>query len=101
MTTHTIERGDWIGAIAATHNLSHWSVIWDHPANAELCDLRGSPDLLMVGDALHNTKLSRPPASPSTPVVASSFVSELPTACASAGAHSTSSSARSARCRTS
>ena len=53
MTTHTIEPGDWIGAIAATHELSHWSVIWDHPANAELREVRGSPDLLMVGDELH------------------------------------------------
>ena len=53
MTTHTIEPGDWIGSIAAAYGLSHWSAIWDHPANAEVRERRGSPDLLMVGDTLH------------------------------------------------
>ena len=61
MTTHTIEPGDWIGAIATTRGLSHWSVIWDHPANAELRQLRGSPDLLMVGDDLHVPDPGDPP----------------------------------------
>jgi len=50
---HIIEPGDWIGAVAAAHGLPHWRLIWDHPANAELRELRGSPDLLMVGDAVH------------------------------------------------
>lgn len=52
MTTHVVERGDWLGAIAARYGFDHWSRIWDHPANDHLRRLRGSPDLVMVGDEI-------------------------------------------------
>lgn len=51
-TTHTIEAGDWIGAIAERFGFPHWSALWEHPVNAPIRELRGSPDLLMVGDEL-------------------------------------------------
>jgi hypothetical protein len=50
MTTHIVEPGDWLGAIAARYGFDHWSRIWDHPVNDDLRELRGSPDLVMVGD---------------------------------------------------
>lgn len=49
-TSHTVRAGDWIGAIADTHALGHWSNVWDHPINAPLRELRKTPDHLMVGD---------------------------------------------------
>lgn len=53
MTTHVVRLGDWLGAIAREHGFEHWSAIWDHPANEGLRELRGSPDLLLVGDEVH------------------------------------------------
>ena len=48
--THIVKAGDWIGAIAEAYGFDHWSRIWDHACNAGLRELRGSPDLLLVGD---------------------------------------------------
>lgn len=53
MTTHVVCPGDWLGAIAREHGFPHWSALWDHPANDGLRELRGSPDLLLVGDEVH------------------------------------------------
>lgn len=53
MTTHEIEAGDWLGALADAYGFAHWSSIWDSAVNASLRELRPSPDLLMVGDELH------------------------------------------------
>lgn len=50
MSTHVIEPGDWLGAIAEQYGFDHWSRIWDHPSNDGIRELRGSPDLVLVGD---------------------------------------------------
>jgi hypothetical protein len=48
--THTVELGDWIGAIAEAYGFDHWSKLWDHKVNEPIRALRKSPDLLLVGD---------------------------------------------------
>ncbi len=60
MTAHVIEPGDWLGAIAAQYGFDHWSRIWDHPANDGLRELRGSPDLVLVGDSVQIPELNAP-----------------------------------------
>lgn len=47
---HKVEPGDWLGSIAAKYGFSHWSQIWDDPANMCIRELRGCPDLVLVGD---------------------------------------------------
>ncbi len=47
---HTVEAGDWLGAIANAHGFAHWAKIWDHVRNEGPRALRSSPDMLMVGD---------------------------------------------------
>jgi hypothetical protein len=49
-TGHIIQAGDWLGELAQRYGLGHWSHIWNDAANAELKQLRKTPDLLMVGD---------------------------------------------------
>lgn len=53
MTTHEIEAGDWLGAVAEIYGFEHWSRIWDAPSNASLRERRPSPDMLMIGDEVH------------------------------------------------
>ncbi|MEM7160517.1 MAG: peptidoglycan-binding protein [Myxococcota bacterium] len=48
--THRVQPGDWLGSIAARYGFEHGSALWEHPVNAQLRELRSSPDLLMVGD---------------------------------------------------
>jgi hypothetical protein len=48
--SHTVQAGDWIGAIAKVHGFSHWTQLWEHALNDALRLERPSPDLLMVGD---------------------------------------------------
>jgi hypothetical protein len=52
-TKHTVEPGDWIGAIADQYGFDHWSQIWDHEVNEAIRALRRTPDLLMVGDEVN------------------------------------------------
>lgn len=51
MPEHTVEQGECVHSIAAEHGL-FWQTIWDHPDNAELRELRGSPSVLHPGDVL-------------------------------------------------
>jgi hypothetical protein len=49
---HVIEAGDWLGELAERYGVGHWSHIWNDPANVELRERRGSPDLVMIGDVV-------------------------------------------------
>jgi hypothetical protein len=50
---HIVGPGDWIGAIAQAHGFRHWAELWEHPVNEKLRGVRGSPDLLMIGDVVN------------------------------------------------
>lgn len=49
--THRLEPGDWIGSIAHNYGLRP-AELWEHPLNAPIRELRGTPNLLMVGDEI-------------------------------------------------
>ncbi|MCC6528535.1 MAG: LysM peptidoglycan-binding domain-containing protein [Polyangiaceae bacterium] len=51
MILYTVQPGDYLVQIAAEHGTT-WEAIWSHPANAELRQRRGSPDVLYPGDVL-------------------------------------------------
>lgn len=51
-TIHTLVAGDWIDGLARRYGIGSAAEIWDHARNVELRALRGTPDLLMVGDRI-------------------------------------------------
>lgn len=52
MPIYTVQFGDYLVKIAKQHGIANWRTIWDHPNNAELRQLRKSPDILLAGDKL-------------------------------------------------
>ena len=51
MTQQTVEAGDCVLSISAAHGIP-WKRVWDHPNNADLKELRGTPSILFPGDSL-------------------------------------------------
>ena len=52
MNTYTVNQGDHLTSIADSFGFRDYSVIWDHPENAELKELRGDPNVIAAGDEL-------------------------------------------------
>ncbi|MBI4950473.1 MAG: LysM peptidoglycan-binding domain-containing protein [Myxococcales bacterium] len=69
MIFYTVQPGDYLVKIAAEHGTT-WEAIWSHPANAELRQKRGSPDILYPGDVLAIEAAAPPPAEPPAPLLA-------------------------------
>ena len=49
---HVVKAGEHIGAIALKYGFENFSVLWEHPENAELKSKRTTPFLLAPGDEL-------------------------------------------------
>ncbi len=49
---HVVKAGEHIGAIALKYGYENFSVLWEHPENADLKSLRKTPFLLAPGDEL-------------------------------------------------
>lgn len=49
---HVVKAGEHIGAIALKYGFENFSVLWEHPENADLKSKRGTPFLLAPGDEL-------------------------------------------------
>ncbi len=47
--THVIAPGECLASVAYAHR-HFWQTLWDHPDNAQLRELRGSPHVLYEGD---------------------------------------------------
>jgi hypothetical protein len=47
---YTVEQGDHLSKIAKDNGFTDYSVIWDHPNNADLKKLRQNPNILLPGD---------------------------------------------------
>ncbi|HET9929288.1 MAG TPA: LysM domain-containing protein [Polyangiaceae bacterium] len=48
--THTVREGEHLGTIAKKYGFVNFSVLWEHPENASLKELRKDPMLLAPGD---------------------------------------------------
>ena len=51
-TTHIVEQGEFLDAIALKHGFRDWRAIWNHPDNAALKQRRRNPNVLLPGDQL-------------------------------------------------
>jgi Putative peptidoglycan binding domain len=49
---HTVAQGEYLSMIAAEYGFRDYTIIWDHPNNAQLKDLRKNPNVLFPGDSL-------------------------------------------------
>jgi N-acetylmuramoyl-L-alanine amidase len=47
---YTVEQGDHLSKIAKDNGFTDYTVIWDHPNNADLKKLRQNPNVLFPGD---------------------------------------------------
>ncbi|MEZ4329373.1 MAG: hypothetical protein R3B40_29355 [Polyangiales bacterium] len=63
MTIHVVQAGETIYSIAAEQGLADWRVVYDHPNNAGLRELRPNPGVLFAGDEVFIP--DRPPAASS------------------------------------
>ena len=52
MPHHTVQQGEHISGIARHYGFSDHIVIWEHPSNAQLRELRDDPHVLLPGDLL-------------------------------------------------
>ena len=49
---HTVQQGEHLSSIAERYGFADYRVIWDHPDNAELKQLRQSPHVLLPDDVV-------------------------------------------------
>jgi N-acetylmuramoyl-L-alanine amidase len=49
---YTVEQGDHLSKIAKDNGFTDYTVIWDHPNNADLKKQRQNPNILLPGDQL-------------------------------------------------
>ena len=52
-TNYTIRQGDHMARIAHACGFPDWRVLWNHPGNAALRQLRNNPNVLFPGDVLY------------------------------------------------
>lgn len=52
-TDHVVRQGEHLSQIAERYGYRDYKPIWDHPNNARLKTLRGSPNVLLPGDVVH------------------------------------------------
>lgn len=50
--SHTVQQGEHLAAIAAQHGFGDYTVVWNHPENSSLKQLRCNPDVLLSGDTV-------------------------------------------------
>jgi N-acetylmuramoyl-L-alanine amidase len=55
MPVHKVNRGEWMGGIAAAHGHRSWKPVWEHPRNRKL-QRRRDPNLLVEGDRVYVPK---------------------------------------------
>ncbi len=51
-TEHVVQQGEHLSQIALAYGFRDYTTIWNHPENAELKELRQSPNVLFPGDVL-------------------------------------------------
>src|SRR5512146_1009057 len=76
MPVHTVERGEWMGSIAADAGFKAWRWIWDLGQNASLRAKRPDPNLLAPGDHVFVPK-AEPKSSPHPTDAAHVFTRDL------------------------
>ena len=52
MTRYTVNQGDHLTSIADSFGFRDYAVIWNHPENAGVKELRGDPNVIAPGDEL-------------------------------------------------
>jgi hypothetical protein len=57
MTSHVVQPGEHIGAIARAYGFTDWKTLWQDPANAGLRAAREDPNILAPGDVLEVPQL--------------------------------------------
>jgi hypothetical protein len=62
---HVVRQGECLSSIARRYGFKDWTVLYDHPANAELKGRRPNPNVLLPGDLVaipeqKYTELTRP-----------------------------------------
>ena len=50
---HIVEQGDHLSQIAKKYGFPDYHVVWDHPENADLKNLRKNPNVLLPGDEVY------------------------------------------------
>ncbi len=66
MTSHVVQPGEHIGAIARAYGFTDWKTLWQDPANAGLRAAREDPNVLAPGDVLEVPQLRQGSASGAT-----------------------------------
>lgn len=51
-TSHVVQQGEHLTSIAAQHGFNDFTVVWNHPDNADLKQLRVNPNVLLPGDTV-------------------------------------------------
>ena len=52
-TLHIVKQGEFLSSIVKKYGYTDFTPVWNHPDNAQLKQLRGSPNVLFPGDRLH------------------------------------------------
>jgi N-acetylmuramoyl-L-alanine amidase len=66
MTSHVVQQGEHIGAIARACGFTDWKTLWQNPANAGLRAMRDDPNILAPGDVLEVPQLRQGTATGAT-----------------------------------
>lgn len=52
-TDHSVQQGEHLSQIAERYGFRDYETIWNHPKNAQLRELRKTPNVLFPGDIVH------------------------------------------------